>query len=206
MHDRDVRAAVRDRLSTAHQNDPNTRIVEEMGVWSGTVRIDVAVINGELCGFELKSDSDTLLRLSYQAEIYGKVFDRVTLVVGSKHYDDAIARIPPWWGCIVATMTNGEVVLRSKRKAKRNPAPDPLIVAQLLWKAEALAVLETFGLARGWRSKSVKAIHQRLAAQIPFVELGNQVRSALTHRADWLGQDRSDKLDMPVHSDLHPML
>jgi hypothetical protein len=61
MRDRDVRAALLRRLSSDYADDADTRIVEEMGVWSGSVRIDVAVINGELSGYELKSDRDTLV-------------------------------------------------------------------------------------------------------------------------------------------------
>jgi hypothetical protein len=39
--------------------DLDTRVVEEMGIWAGSVRVDIAVINGEFHGFELKSDRDT---------------------------------------------------------------------------------------------------------------------------------------------------
>ena len=63
MRDRDVRQALLAHLAELHAGDPDTRIVEEMGVWCGTARIDVAVVNGELCGFELKSERDTLERL-----------------------------------------------------------------------------------------------------------------------------------------------
>ena len=69
MRDIDVRQAVKSYLKALHEDDPATRIVEEMGIWAGSVRIDIAVINGELSGFELKSDSDTLQRLPLQADI-----------------------------------------------------------------------------------------------------------------------------------------
>ena len=78
MRDSDVRKAVLATLDQKHAGDHNTRIVEEMGVWAGSVRIDIAVINGELCGFELKSDRDTLARLPTQADIYSRVFDRIS--------------------------------------------------------------------------------------------------------------------------------
>jgi hypothetical protein len=68
-----------------------------MGIWSGSVRIDVAVINGELTGYELKSDRDTLERLPLQAELYSRVFDRLILVVGKRHAKKAIEHIPEWW-------------------------------------------------------------------------------------------------------------
>jgi hypothetical protein len=71
MRDRDVREAVLERLAAEHAGDADTHIVQEMGVWSGVARIDIAVINGELCGYELKSDRDTLERLPRQMEYYG---------------------------------------------------------------------------------------------------------------------------------------
>lgn len=206
MRDKDVRAAVRARLSTIYANDPDTRIVEEMGIWSGTVRIDVAVINGELAGYELKSDRDTLLRLPYQADLYSRVFDRVTLVAGSRHIEKAASKVPDWWGLLEATEKEGVVDLLERRSASPNPGIDPYLVAQLLWKQEAISVLEAFGLARGWRSKSVKAIHLRLAEVIPFLELACQVRATLRARTEWLRQDRADEFNMPIHSDLHPVL
>jgi len=102
MRDRDVREAVRAYLYDAHKADRETLIVEEMGVWSGTVRIDIAVINGELSGFELKSDRDKLDRLPLQAKVYSKVFDRVTLVVGARHVRKALPLIPEWWSVLIA--------------------------------------------------------------------------------------------------------
>ena len=39
-----------------------------------------------------------------------------------------------------------------------------------------LTVLESNNLARGWRGKRVKDIHQRLASEIPFDELRAEVR------------------------------
>ena len=56
MRDRDVRCAVMAYLDRLHAGDADTRVVQEMGIWSGSVRVDIAVINGELHGFELKSE------------------------------------------------------------------------------------------------------------------------------------------------------
>lgn len=94
MRDFDVRGAVRTWLRALYADD--SRIVEEMGVWSGSVRIELAVINGELHGFELKSERDTLARLHDQAELYNQVFDRMTLVAANRHYNNAVSKIPNW--------------------------------------------------------------------------------------------------------------
>jgi len=188
MRDADVRAAVLRALAEQHQGDDDTRIVEEMGIWSGSVRIDVAVINGRLTGYELKSDRDTLERLPAQAELYSRVFDEVSLVVGASHASKALGIIPAWWGVIVATERSGEVQLEKVRDPQRNPAPDPLLIARLLWRSEALAVLEARGLARGWRSKSAPQLHERLATVLSEAEISDAVRTALKQREGWLGQ------------------
>src|ERR1043166_9427743 len=129
MRDRDVRAAVRQKLNAKYGSDPMTRIVEDMGVWSGSVRIDLAVINGELSGFELKSDRDTLERLPFQAALYSRVFDRVELIVGSHHAERAAAMVPDWWAVSVASMKNGVVHLRPMIgfSGTKNPAPDAFL-------------------------------------------------------------------------------
>lgn len=182
MRDQDVRRAVKAVLSAEHADDGNTRIVEEMGVWSGSVRIDIAVINGSLSGFELKSDRDTLERLPRQALIYGHVFDYLHLVVGERHAEKAQMMLPEWWGIMIACMQNGEVKLAAHHEAAPNPSLDPYLVAELLNKEEAIQLLDDFGLAKGWRSKKIRPIHERLAAELPFDELKEQVRLVLKRR------------------------
>lgn len=205
MRDRDVRQALRSHLGALHDGDATTLIVEEMGVWSGSVRVDLAVINGELSGFELKSDSDTLQRLPMQADIYSRVFDQVTLVVGQRHADKAIDIIPSWWSVMVAEDTDDGVVLWHHKCGSRNPSPDPVLIAGLLWKEEALAVLEERGLAAGWRSKPAKAIHQRLAGELSFSDLSDEVRQALKSRVAWLRQPVSNMRDMAIQQQSRPL-
>ncbi|HTT82018.1 MAG TPA: sce7726 family protein [Rhizomicrobium sp.] len=191
MRDRDVREAVRRKLFSQYGTDSHSRIVEEMGVWSGSVRIDLAVINGELHGIELKSDRDTLERLPFQAQLYSRVFDRVELVVGAKHSEKAAKLVPDWWAVSVATLRDGAVHIRPMigHPGSRNPIPDPYLVAQLLWKDEALAVLENYGIAKGFRSKNVRVVHERLASLLSFEDLSREVRETLKRRpSDWLGQ------------------
>lgn len=206
MRDYDVRVAVRAMLVDEHAGENDTRIVEEMGIWSGSARIDLAVINGQLTGYELKSDSDTLDRLPGQAELYSRVFDEVCLVVGSRHATEAKRLVPRWWGVIVATGVGTDLALKRVRKSKPNPKPDQLLVARLLWRDEALAALEVHGLAKGWRSKPAPELHQRLATELSQTALSEVVRSALKQRTGWLGQAVSNEREVAVGTDLHPRL
>jgi hypothetical protein len=206
MRDRDVREAIRRKLAADYASDPDTRIVEEMGIWSGSVRIDVAVINGDLTGYELKSDRDTLQRLPTQAELYSRVFDRICLVVGSRHEGKARRIVPRWWGVILATQYNDGVELRTVREPQLNPKRQPLSWAQLLWRDEALGILDRRNLARGVRSKPVGDIHRRLAASIPLDDLSHEVRAVLKGRLGWLGQPVSDQRQVTVDAILDPRL
>jgi hypothetical protein len=207
MRDRDVRRALLDHLHELHAGDPDTRIVEEMGVWCGTARIDVAVVNGELCGFELKSERDTLERLPLQAEVYGLVFDRVSLVTTDRHLRKAATIVPNWWGTyIVREAIDGSTKLKRTRAPKPNPNRDPMVLAQLLWRSEVLTLLDQHGLAAGYRSKSARVLYERLATHLKLNELALGVRQALKARTQWLGQVGADTVNMAVNADPHPSL
>ena len=172
MRDSDVRRAVKVWLGAEYAHDPDSYIVEEMGVWSGTVRIDVAIINGSLSGYELKSDRDTLERLPHQRDIYGHVFDYLHLVVGKRHAEDAEKLLPDWWGIQIAIADSRDVKLLPHRRPSLNPSPDPYLIAELLLsKEEAISVLSAFGIDRGWKSKKIRLIHERLANEIPLPDL-----------------------------------
>ena len=94
-------------------------IFEELGVRHGAARIDIAVINGFMHGYEIKSDSDTLERLPGQMNEFNAVFDKMTLVVGKRHLYDAINIIPDWWGIIVAKIdANCKVFFQTIREAR----------------------------------------------------------------------------------------
>jgi len=204
MRDADVRRALLCTLEDQHGDEPDTRIVQEMGVWSGSVRIDVAVINGELTGFEIKSDRDTLDRLPVQADLYSRVFDRVHLVVGERYAAKARRLLPDWWGITVARARADSLALFEDREAGRNPDPEPYLVAQLMWRAEALALLDRYGLAKGFRSKTAEVIHNRLARELPFDVLARHVRETLKRREGWLGKSVGDKPEVPVDHDAGP--
>lgn len=205
MRDADVRKAVRTMLDAQHAGDDHTRIVEEMGVWSGSVRIDIAVINGELHGFELKSARDTLDRLPKQAALYNEVFDRMTLVVACKHANKATAAVPSWWGiCVADSSPDADVRLCHARAPLINPDLKPIQLARLLWRAEAIEILTERNLVRGFRSKGAEILAERLANQLAKDDLRFEVRSALKRRNNWLRQLDTNLRDVPVQAVADP--
>lgn len=169
-----------------------SEIFEEFGVRHGTARIDLAVINGVMHGYEIKSDRDTLKRLPEQINEFNKVFDKLTLVVGKHHLYHAINIIPDWWGITIAKIdTNHKIYFQTIREAEDNPDQIGISIAQLLWRQEALQILEEQNKAKGVRSKPREIIYQKLANILDVNDLKEKVRhTLLISRRGW----RSDKL------------
>ena len=168
--DRLIRTALKEVLDSKFREEPNTRIIEELGIVHGTARIDVAVVNGNLQGFELKSDRDTLSRLPEQMRVFNSVFDQVTLVVGKQHVFEAINMVPEWWGIVVAKISTagGGVTFSHIRDVGDNPDSTSTAVVSLLWREEALRILEECGKAEGVRSKNRDVVYARLTKILFF--------------------------------------
>ena len=185
MRDRDVREALRRKVLAEHTRDPDTLVIDELGICHGVARVDIAVVNGRLHGYEIKSDADTLQRLPDQSAAYSAVFDRVTIVAGSKHAQEVTHIVPDWWGIKIATQgPRGAVHFADWRAPRRNPSIDPVELARLLWKEEAIAILESKGV-EGYRRKNRSALHEKLATCLTLNELRDTVRMTLKSRASW---------------------
>jgi len=184
--DADLRAAMHHRVLKEHHQDADTLVVDELGLWYGTARIDIAVINGEIHGYEIKSDRDTFERLPGQVQAYCRVLDRVTLVVGEHHADAVAGAVPEWWGLKVARRTRRRTItFDAIRRSRRNPCVDSLAVAALLWRDELLAELDERSAARGMRGKARGIMAERLVAIAKLDELRAVVRRRLKLRGDW---------------------
>lgn len=189
-NDKIIRVAFRKilekKLKSYRKNGHGAEIFEELGVRHGTARIDLAIINGIMCGYEIKSDRDTLERLPEQVKEFNSVFDELTLVVGKRHLYKAIHTIPDWWGIIVAKIDiNNEVIFQTVRKPAKNKEQTKLSIARLLWRGEALRILEERSDADGMRSKPREFIYKKLADVIDANALKKQVSALLISRGDW---------------------
>jgi hypothetical protein len=185
-NDKVIRIALKKYLEDLHARDSKLRIVEELGVEHGAARVDIAVINGALHGYEIKSDRDTLSRLPEQMDAYNAVFDRVTLVVGRQHLYEAINLVPDWWGITIAKAdSSSSIIFICIREAKENFGQCNLSIARLLWREEALRILEEAGKADGVRSKPREHIYKKLSAILDQETLEEKVRSVLFVREDW---------------------
>jgi hypothetical protein len=187
MNDRDIRAVLKEELIRRYAKDNDTLVLDELGIRHGAARIDLVVVNHQLHGYEIKSDLDSLRRLPDQIRAYSGVMDRVTLVVGYRHAYDALRMVPEWWGVRLAETKKqgGTVILSDARPARDNPKVDLNEVVALLWRGEALAILEEMGAANGVRSKSRTDIYRRLVEVSSPEYLRARMRQQLKSRKGW---------------------
>lgn len=205
MRDAEVRSAVCKHLFDLHSNDSDTLIVQEMGLWSGAVRVDIAVVNGEMHGFELKSERDNLQRLPAQRRLYDLVFDRVTLVIALKHHEKALPLIPNWWSVYSAVAIGEDIDLQPVREGTVNPSVDPTQIARLLWRDETLECLSRHGGTKGFKSANSEKLAHEMTARLELDTLRLEVRTALKRRTNWLGQHFRHQGQMPIGVDLDPL-
>ncbi|MGF1717870.1 sce7726 family protein [Photobacterium chitinilyticum] len=186
MNDLDVRNAVHKKLLKKHHTDPDTLVLDELGICLGACRVDIAVVNGSLHGYELKSAKDNLDRLPNQVKHYAAVMDKVTLVVSDNHYQEAKKLVPDWWGLKVVTQgARGGIHIAHERTEKTNRHIDPLSVSQLLWKEECLTLLDKWDSLKGNKSKPRFKLWEIVSERIPAEELRTEVRLQLKQRTTW---------------------
>jgi hypothetical protein len=186
MREIDIRQALRQEMARAHLRAPDTLIVEELGLCQGIARVDLAVVNGTVHGYEIKSEQDTLARLPGQIDVYSRTLEFVTIVTAPAHAENIRKIVPQWWGIWYAVPAGDGIRIQKARACRRNPKVDPFAIAQLLWREEALQVLCDYGIATGMRGKRREELWRRLASDLSLRELSSVVRENLKRRgAEW---------------------
>lgn len=186
MREHDIRTALLNRLAGEYAGEKGTLIFSEFGLCNGASRVDVAVVNGSLNGYEIKSPQDTLERLPRQVDIYGKVLDYVVVVSSGSHLDEVLALIPEWWGIWEARSDETDTVLfEPLREPGPNPSIDPYSLVRLLWRDETLGILHRRGLDQGIADMPRRQLWSRLAESVELQELSEVVRQTLKAREGW---------------------
>lgn len=186
MNDADIRKFLHRKNLKKYHRDPDSRVLDEFGVCQGEARVDIAVINGEILGYEIKSAKDTLDRLPKQEIIYSKVFDKMTIVVDEKKTETTLKMIPSWWGVMVAFAQNESLLCVEKiRGAQKNDNVNARALVELLWKKEALDILRVHNCHRGFSGKTRAFIWDKLTDTFDLNELQRFVRAAIKSRDNW---------------------
>jgi hypothetical protein len=184
--DTDIRIALHGTRLKAYRNAPDTIVIDELGLAHAKARIDIAVINGCVHGYEIKSSVDKLDRLPSQLDLYRLCLSKLTLVVAPKHVDRIQKIVPSWCGILEATKgPRGAVAFTTVRRSTANPDVDAAHLAHLLWRAEAAALLARFGLSPKELRQSRKFLYARLAEVMTVQQLPAAIREFMEQRSAW---------------------
>ena len=186
MNDTLMRESFHRQKLRRHRTSPHTLVLNELGLRHGKCRADIAIINGSLIGYEIKSDEDSLERLAEQIKTYSAVFDRAAVITGTRHKDAVLSQLPKWWGVILCHQgRRGAVKFKTWRIARRNAHVDPIAVAQLLWRAEVVGILKDLGEPPSTLRQRRSLLYERLAAVMGLAQLQHRVRECLKRRRNW---------------------
>jgi len=183
LSDAEIRPALRSRILDDYGDEQDSVLIEELGLCRGQVRVDMALVNGHIHGFEIKSDLDSLKRLSGQAEIYNKIFDRMTMVAGERHMDGVLESLPPWWGVLQVVQGASGIQFKPRRKGRDNPRRDSRTLVELLWLDDAMTLLEQRDAALGVRGKPRRVVWDKVCKCYTLDEIAENVREHLKARA-----------------------
>ncbi len=164
----------------------DTLVIDELGLNHGKCRADIAVVNGYLAGYEIKSNKDSLRRLEGQIKSYNAVFDKAFLIAGNRHINSIQNYVPEWWGVIESVRgRRGAVNFKIIRKGRTNKNIDLLSIAQLLWRNEAEEILQQKKLPSKKLREPRAILYQYLVDTLNICELRKFVREYLKKRKNW---------------------
>jgi hypothetical protein len=191
--DIEIRSALHTKRLRRLRANPGTIVVDELGLAHAKSRIDVAVINGCIHGYEIKSAKDTLDRLAAQIDIYRQTLQKLTIVAASKHVAGVMNRAPAWCGVIAADQgSRGGINLHVVRIATVNPDINPVMVAHLLWRDEVIDLLSGIGYPPKDLRRPRKQLYEILCEAMTLREITVSIRGFMARRQTWR--------DRPAHA------
>lgn len=183
LNDIKVRMLLLTELHSIYNNCSDTRIINELGLENGSSRVDVAVVNGIMHGYEIKSDLDNLNRLPRQMEYYNRAFERMTIVVSNKYLNDVKELVPSWWG--IKTISKDQTKLIDIRKGRKVSTQDPILIIKLLWKKELDGLIDHLNLPKSYKKMRKNQLLDLLMEEADFSTIRSYVYSVLKNRDNW---------------------
>jgi hypothetical protein len=184
--DADIRSALHAKRLRRVKSHPDTLVIDELGLAHARSRIDVAVINGCIHGYEIKSAKDNLDRFATQIDIYRQTLQKLTLVAAPKHVVAIMTHAPEWCGVIAAEQgPRGSVNFQVLRNAAANPEIDPVMMAHLLWRDEVIELLDQAGSAPKDLRRPRKQLYEMLCEAMTIREITGSIRTFMAQRQTW---------------------
>lgn len=132
-----VKARFLQHLRDSRTLSDDALIANEFRIGQRGARADLAILDGDLWGIEIKSETDSTRRLEGQMAAYRLSFDRVTLILATKHL-----RTLDW------KMTHGVEVIEVSKSGKFRTLSEPSAVTTQEPLSALMTKREQFRAAR----------------------------------------------------------
>ncbi len=184
--DNEIRKAFHAKRLASYHDCPNSIVIDELGVAHGKNRIDIAVVNGCIHGYEIKSSKDNLLRFPSQLQAFAKCFEKLSVVSAENHLEELIEKTPEWCGIILAEKGSRDGISFSTiRRSKKNPNVDIMAMAHFLWKKETVELLASLGADKEMLKGARINLYNNLSKMITIHELSSKIKSLFMCREEW---------------------
>jgi len=184
--DKEIREAFHIKRLRSYHDCPDTMVIDELGVAHGKNRIDIAVVNGCIHGYEIKSSKDNLLRFPSQLESYAQCFEKLSVVSAENHLDELTQSTPEWCGIVLAKKgVRGGINFSTIRRSKQNPSVDIMAMAHFLWKKETIELLVSLGANKEMLKGARLNLYKNLSEMITVPELSSKIKSLFMSREKW---------------------
>lgn len=191
--DIEIRTALHQKTLRRFHECPYTLVVNELALVHASARVDIAVINGCVHGYEIKSAADSLSRLPRQIGLYEECLEKLTIVCAPKHIEGVRKIVPSWCGIIQATKgARGAIEFRAMRPSQINKSIKSEQLAHLLWRQEAMTLLSAFGLSAAELRKPRKELYKEISARFSVQEITAYIKKVMAIRPV--------SRDLPVHA------
>ncbi len=144
LTERDIKLAVIAHLEKKSALQDGV-VINELPVANWSRRADLAVANGKLQAFEIKSDFDSLRRLDGQIALFSTRFDKVILVTTSRFISSALERLPSYVEIWEASRRGKEVNLKIVRRGQIREVRNRHILSSYLQKTEIASFIRHNG-------------------------------------------------------------
>lgn len=146
----DIKAIALNHLRSSGRIAPDSSIVNEFTVNNYTRRTDLAIVDKrKLIAIEVKSEADNLSRLCDQTNEYLNYFDKVIIIVASKHALKALENTPSH----VAVWEVVDAKLKVRRRGNTIPIREKKRFIELMTANEMLKLVSKLRLSPPDRDK-----------------------------------------------------
>lgn len=193
--ERDIKVALISKLYEKGLLE-DAALINEMVVANWSRRADLAVANGHLQAFEIKSDFDSLKRLDGQLSTYISRFEKVTVVCASRFTEEVLRRTHPRVEVLEVIGSNEGISFRLVRRGKLHRLQDRQILLGFLLKTEIQMLLKQSNI--GFEADCARYVLEKLATAISPSKIRTFLLAALKQRysatsADYLSRLKKNR-------------